>query len=261
MDEATLARLPSAEERLFGALVRQLRRARGVTQDRLAERCELSTDTIRRLEQGAFSPSLDTLTRICAGLELRRSTLFESFELGERDVYRELVDLLATRAPCEIELATKLLRTLLGLSSEPSQGADWRSQQPKSGRSALFSAKARAETEGMDEGLFGRHVRLLRKARGMTQEALALRSGLSPDTVRRLEYGMFSPSLETLLKLCKGLDLAISTLFATLELGDNDIGRELADLLATRCPRELAVAMRVLRVLFAELDGLASATE
>ncbi|HLT35877.1 MAG TPA: helix-turn-helix transcriptional regulator, partial [Enhygromyxa sp.] len=45
---------------------------------------------------------------------------------------------------------------------------------------------------------FGRHVRSLRRARGMTQEVLAQRSGLSADTIRRLEHGSFSPSLETL---------------------------------------------------------------
>ncbi|HLT36771.1 MAG TPA: helix-turn-helix transcriptional regulator, partial [Enhygromyxa sp.] len=59
---------------------------------------------------------------------------------------------------------------------------------------------------------FGRHVRSLRRARGMTQEVLAQRSGLSADTIRRLEHGSFSPSLETLRKLCHGLDLMLSTL-------------------------------------------------
>lgn len=103
---------------------------------------------------------------------------------------------------------------------------------------------------------FGHHVRSLRRARGMTQEALADRCGLSADTIRRLEHGSFSPSLDTLRKLCVGLDLMMSTLFESFELGARNEARELLDLLSTRTPRELALATRVLRVLFDELDDM-----
>ena len=108
-----VARLPSPEVRRFGQHVRRLRRARGMTQDCLGERAGLSPDTIRRLEHGAFSPSLDTLTKLCAGLQLARSTLFECYELGESDQTREIVDLLLTRSSNEIKLAVRVLRNLL----------------------------------------------------------------------------------------------------------------------------------------------------
>lgn len=108
---------------------------------------------------------------------------------------------------------------------------------------------------GLDTGRnFGRHVRSLRRARGMTQEVLAERSGLSADTIRRLEHGSFSPSLDTLRKLVTGLDIMLSTLFESYELGTRNQARELADLLATRSPQELLLATRVLRALFDELD-------
>ncbi len=90
----------------------------------------------------------------------------------------------------------------------------------------------------------------------MTQEVLAERSGLSADTIRRLEHGSFSPSLDTLRKLCVGLNLMLSTLFESYELGARNEARELIDLLATRTPRELALATRVLRALFDELDDM-----
>jgi transcriptional regulator with XRE-family HTH domain len=83
-----------------------------MTQEVLAERCNLSADTIRRLEHGSFSPSLDTLRKLCTGLDLSLSTLFESYELGARNEYRELIDLLATRTAREITLATNVLRAL-----------------------------------------------------------------------------------------------------------------------------------------------------
>jgi transcriptional regulator with XRE-family HTH domain len=104
---------------------------------------------------------------------------------------------------------------------------------------------------------FGRHIRSLRRARGLTQELLAERSGLSPDTIRRLEQASFSPSLDTLIKLCAGLDIKLSTLFEAYELGVRNESRELLDLIATRSPRELVLAMRVLQTLFNELDEIA----
>lgn len=94
----------------------------------------------------------------------------------------------------------------------------------------------------------------------MTQEVLAERCGLSADTIRRLEHGSFSPSLDTLRKLCGGLDLMLSTLFESYELGARNEARELIDLLATRGPRELVLATRVLRALFDELDGITAVT-
>ena len=92
----------------------------------------------------------------------------------------------------------------------------------------------------------------------MTQEQLAERSGLSADTIRRLEHGSFSPSLETLRKLGVGLDLLLSTLFESLEVGERDVSRELIDLLTCRSPREVQLATRVLRAVFAELDALSA---
>ena len=83
----------------------------------------------------------------------------------------------------------------------------------------------------VDKRAFGRHVRQLRRARGQTQEVLAEDTGLSADTIRRLEHGSFSPSLETLGKVCNGLDLQLSTLFGSFELRDRDIDREVADAL------------------------------
>lgn len=104
---------------------------------------------------------------------------------------------------------------------------------------------------------FGKHVRSLRRTRGLTQEALAERSGLSPDTIRRLEHGSFSPSLDTLMKLVRGLDLQLSTLFRGHELREPDKRQELVDLLERQAPRALRIGARVLRSLLAQLDVLA----
>jgi transcriptional regulator with XRE-family HTH domain len=108
----------SRKFRHFGRHVRSLRKVRSLTQEQLAERCGLSTDTIRRLEHGSFSPSLKTLGKLGSGLDLQLSTLLDSYELNERLVEREFAELLAGRSPAEIDFVFRLVRAaLMGLDA------------------------------------------------------------------------------------------------------------------------------------------------
>ncbi|MFZ9704874.1 MAG: helix-turn-helix transcriptional regulator [Ilumatobacteraceae bacterium] len=54
-----------------------LRNERGFSQARLAELAGVDRKTINRIENGHFSPSLDTLTRISVVLKCRLSDLVE----------------------------------------------------------------------------------------------------------------------------------------------------------------------------------------
>jgi transcriptional regulator with XRE-family HTH domain len=58
-----------------------------------------------------------------------------------------------------------------------------------------------------DANLFGRNLCLLRRRRGHSQEQLAARSGLSRDTIHKLEGGKRSPRLATLLTLADTLSV------------------------------------------------------
>ena len=92
-------------------------------------------------------------------------------------------------------------------------------------------------------------------ARGWTQESLAEKSGLSVDTVRRLEKGAFSPGLDTLRKLCGGLDLQLSTLFESYDLNASARMREIVDLVGSRSDRDLEFGLDLLRAAYARLDA------
>ena len=121
-----------------------------------------------------------------------------------------------------------------------------------------MGAKAARQSVSRGERSFGHHVHSLRRARGLTQEQLADRCGLSADTIRRLEHGDFSPSLDTLRKLCAGLELQLSTLFEGYELGEARRGAELADLVSSHSDARVKLATSVVRVLFEELDVIES---
>ena len=72
----------------IGAKIKKLRLQRGLTQEELADRCELSKGFISLLERDLTSPSIATLTDIleCLGTDL---TAFFSEKAEEKLVFGE----------------------------------------------------------------------------------------------------------------------------------------------------------------------------
>jgi transcriptional regulator with XRE-family HTH domain len=62
----------------------------------------------------------------------------------------------------------------------------------------------------------GGRIRSLRKAKGLSQEALGERSGLNPKYIGQIERAETNPSVETLQRIAEGLGVDLSDLFAFL---------------------------------------------
>jgi DNA-binding XRE family transcriptional regulator len=60
---------------------------------------------------------------------------------------------------------------------------------------------------------FGKRVRYLRRDRDMTQEQLAELTDLSVNSISQIETGQSSPSLETIVKIAKALEVDVGELF------------------------------------------------
>ena len=67
--------------------------------------------------------------------------------------------------------------------------------------------------------LFGRRLRELRKARGLSQEALAEAADLSGNYISDLELGLKVPSLTILVRLSEALDIGTPELLADFTRG------------------------------------------
>lgn len=63
----------------FGAVVRALREKRGLTQDALAERAEVSATYIGYIERGDNVPTLIVILQIAAALSVRPAELLRDF--------------------------------------------------------------------------------------------------------------------------------------------------------------------------------------
>jgi transcriptional regulator with XRE-family HTH domain len=62
------------------------------------------------------------------------------------------------------------------------------------------------------EARFAANLRRLRDAAGLSQEQLARRTGLHPSEISRLERAVREPRLGTLVRLARGLDVAVESL-------------------------------------------------
>ena len=75
---AQLKKASSASASTVADRLVTLRSERGFSQARLAELAGVDRKTINRIENGHFSPSLDTLTRLSVVLKCRLSNLVEA---------------------------------------------------------------------------------------------------------------------------------------------------------------------------------------
>lgn len=74
----------SREAEVFGAHLRELRTAGGLTQGQLADRCRSNVPFISNLERGLTAPSLAMLLRLAEALDCRVVDLVEVFDRGPR---------------------------------------------------------------------------------------------------------------------------------------------------------------------------------
>jgi transcriptional regulator with XRE-family HTH domain len=79
---------------------------------------------------------------------------------------------------------------------------------------------------------FGRILRKSRTARGLTQEELAFRAGMSVPYLSDLERGLWNPSLAMVVDLARALEIHPAELLTDLEVDPN------AELPSRRRPEE-----------------------
>jgi len=78
----TLRATATPEGEIFGAHLRELRTARGLTQAQLADLARTSKPFISNLERGLTTPTLGMLLRLAAALNRRPSELIKIFDRG-----------------------------------------------------------------------------------------------------------------------------------------------------------------------------------
>jgi transcriptional regulator with XRE-family HTH domain len=100
---------------IVGRRIAKWRRSAGWSQARLAEKVNLSTETISRLETGATMPSLTRLAAIARALDVDLADLFRRDENGDEHerALEHLRSRMSRRTAREIELIAVLADQIL----------------------------------------------------------------------------------------------------------------------------------------------------
>jgi DNA-binding XRE family transcriptional regulator len=77
-----LDRDASAASVAFGRRLRELRTAHGFSQEELADRTEMRSNAIGRLERGSREPRLTTILRVARGLDVKPGALLDDLRPG-----------------------------------------------------------------------------------------------------------------------------------------------------------------------------------
>lgn len=104
---------------LFGKNVRNCRKARKLTQEQLAERVDVSMETIGKIERGVAAPTFATAERIAEALGVPVAVLFGASEAeavsGERGrLINRIGQLLSRMNDDQLFRVTRIIEAFLG---------------------------------------------------------------------------------------------------------------------------------------------------
>lgn len=114
---------PEKFRRDLGRRLRALRRESGLTQAVVARHAEIGNEFVSRLENGQGSPSLDTLGRLAAALDIPVSELFqfENESPTQQRTTKRLMRVLNRLGEEEIDLVLRMAEQVARYQSRSSQ--------------------------------------------------------------------------------------------------------------------------------------------
>ena len=103
------------KKKLLGKRIREIRKTRGLSQEKLAERAGISAQYVRNIERGVENPTLDLLLRLAEALKVSLGEMceFESVEeMDQRKVQSAVSEMVRKMDPERLRLALKVLKSL-----------------------------------------------------------------------------------------------------------------------------------------------------
>ena len=76
-----------AKEEIFGKILQEQRKAKKISQEKLAKLAGLDRTFISLIENGKRNPTFTTILKICSALELEPSELFSIYEKKDLDYH------------------------------------------------------------------------------------------------------------------------------------------------------------------------------
>jgi transcriptional regulator with XRE-family HTH domain len=106
-------RLMKTTKELLGARIKELRKARELSQNELSQRVNVDPKHLSRIEVGSSFPSLATLEKIAQGLSVEMGDLFEFVHLkGAKEVREKINSLLKEADENTLQTVLKVIRAI-----------------------------------------------------------------------------------------------------------------------------------------------------
>ena len=98
---------------LIGRRIKEIRKSKGLSQEKLAEKAETSPNYLSRMERGTENPTLDMFIKLSHALEVE---MWEMFDFGHVKGHKELKEsiqsLIKTTDEPALRLALKVIRAI-----------------------------------------------------------------------------------------------------------------------------------------------------
>ena len=99
----------------FGSRIKELRTLRKLTQEQLAEKCEINSKYLSRIEMGYSFPSFEILNKICSVLHVEMADLFNFAHNSKTagQLRKEIRGMVEQADGEKLQLAYKTLKAIL----------------------------------------------------------------------------------------------------------------------------------------------------
>ena len=98
---------------LIGRRIKEIRKSKGLSQEKLAEKAGTSPNYLSRMERGTENPTLDMLIKLADALEVEMWELFDFGHVkGHKELKESIQGLIKTTDEPKLRLALKVIRAL-----------------------------------------------------------------------------------------------------------------------------------------------------
>lgn len=189
-----------------GERIRQLREERDCSLAEFATKAGISVSYLSEIERGAKKPSLKTIDKIAAALNVPKSHLVEISSDSKGVSLGEKLRLLREQKGWTLSEFAKKATVSVSYLSEIERGNVY---------PAIDTLKKIAQVLEVSlqdlvgrGGILGSKLRMIREEQGLTQGELAKQAGVSAGLVGQIEQGKVQPSLQTVEKIAEAVGVS-----------------------------------------------------
>lgn len=102
------------QKKQIGRRIKELRKSKGLSQEKLAEKADTSPNYLSRMERGTENPTLDMLIKLSNALEVEMWEMFDfGREAGDKEVKDAVCSFAKSTSPEKLRLALKIIRAVV----------------------------------------------------------------------------------------------------------------------------------------------------